>query len=1273
LTFCAGGSTTLTADTVLTGATTTVTYAWRRGPVGGTPSGAVIGTSKSLSINQAGTYNVTISGTACNNVVSATVTVTQSTLAANAITFSGTPEFCAGSSKTLTANPAGGATPYAYQWILGSTSLGGASSSTYNATQPGSYTYVVTDSRGCSATSPAQALTQNPVPTVSVSASTDVLCTGSSTSTLTATPGSGTPAYAYQWKVGGSNAPGSSTSATYAAGAPGSYTVVVTDSKTCSVTSTATVISASTLAAQAIGGSGEFCAGSKTTLSANFTGGVQPYSYQWKVGGSNITGATSSTYDATAAGSYTVVITDSKGCSVTSAAKVVTQNPLPSANAGPGGTFTCTETYNLTGVTTGSGGTGTLSYQWSTNPGGVTFTPSATVANPVIGPFSANTTVQLTVTDSKGCSAQSSSAVTFVPSTLTATVAASPSTVICAGQTITLTATASGGNPGYTYQWKRGATNVGTNSATLAGINIAGSYTVTITDTKGCTFTPPAVNVTASNLATSTPAGNSEFCQGSNTTLTASVSGGTAPLSYQWQNGGTNIGGANGASYTATAAGSYSVIITDNSGCTVTSSAKAVSVNPVPTANAGPGKSLVCNEVYDLGGVGTGSGGTGSLSYNWSTNPGGVNINNASGANPVIGPFPNTQNYTISLTVTDSKGCSATSQATVTKGNSPLTTSINAPFNTICPNSTVTMTSGVNGNSGGPNYQWQNNGSDIGGANGTTYTASGSGSYRLVVTDNRGCRAESNTITLNNSDLRVSISSPNNFRYCDAGKANFAKLLANPAGGVGNYQYKWAGGGVAGQTTASVDVFAGFYNVTVTDAQGCTAFFGDVEVKALPRPTANAGPGIVSPASITGTQPYDLTKVANFAPATGGTPGYSYQWRAAPDTTVKSTADKPVLGPFTRTNTVTLIVTDANGCKSDPASATVTYRPCTLTSKIVGNAYVCSNNTTALTATTTNGNGNSRGYKYQWRNNGTLVPGTTDSLKISIARGGLYTLTAIDSLGCQKTDSLRIQDLPQLLVSVAGPSAYCRGSNASLVATVQNGSPKYTFEWRNGTVPLPGDSSRYFLQGGGNYTVSVTDSKGCTAKSTQAISVVEKGTNLVALVTNTGPTTVYAPNTVTLNAQTGADYVYQWRKNDKDIAGATTPTYIVTAAKDAGKANYAVAVTNGEGCTAISQPLSVEVIIPTAVAPIKVGEFAVNAFPSPTSGRLQVEVSLEKATTATMHLTDLSGRTLSTRVSAQPDTRHVAEFDLTNHPGGLYLLRVEAGGQHTVQKVLKVD
>jgi len=1267
LTFCAGNTTTLRAVVSRTGATigATITYAWRRGPVGGSPGGPVIGTDSTLSVNQAGTYNVSITGTACS-ATSATVTVTQNTLAAGAITFNGTAEFCAGTGKTLTANPSGGAGGNAFQWILGTTSLEGASSASYNATQAGSYTYVVTDSRGCSATSAAQALTQNPTPTVNATASSDVICAGSSGVTLTATPGSGTPPYTYQWRRGASNAPGASTSGTYNATTAGNYTVVVSDSKGCSVTSTVLTITTSNLDVLAIGGPNEFCAGSSVQLSANFTGGVEPYSYQWRLGAAPV-GGNSSTLNANAPGNYRVRITDSKGCSDSSAVKVITQNPVPSANAGPGGTFTGTQTYSLTGVTTGSGGTGALTYAWSTNPGGVTISPNANASNPTIGPFTQSVTVQLTVTDSKSCSATSSAAVTFAPCTVTATVAASRSDVLCTpDQTITLTATAGGGTPGYTYAWKKDGQGVGSNSATL-NVTAAGSYTVTVTDTKGCAITPPATVITQSNLAANLPNGPSEFCANGSINLTANQSGGVGPFSYQWKNGTNDVGG-NSATLNVTTAGSYSVVITDSKGCTRTSPARTVTVNPVPTANAGPGRSLVCDETYNLSGVTVASGGTEGYTYQWSTSPGNVPLNTSSSSNPVVGPFPDVRSYNVTVLVTDSKGCQASQTAVVTKGNNPLSANITGPFTTICPGASVALTASVSGNSGDPSFQWQNDGSNIGGQTGSVYVAFNAGNYQVAVSDNRGCRTTSNSIRLNNSNLSINISSPTNFRYCERGLANFARLTGNPSGGAGSYQYRWFGGNANGQATQTVDVFAGFFSVEVTDAQGCKFRTNDVEVKALPRPIANAGPGIV----LTGDEKYDLTKVANFTPATSGTPAYAYRWTSAPDTVVKSTADKPVLGEFTRTNIVTLIVTDVNGCVSDPDTATVRYLPCQLTNRIVGNNYVCNNNTTTLTANAANGWGEVRNYRYQWRLGTQLI--NSDSVRVSITRGGLYSLTAIDTRGCRRIDTLRVQELPQLLVTVSGPASYCRGSNESLVARVQNGAPRFVFEWRNGDIPLAGDSARYFLQGGGTYTVRVTDARGCTGVLTQPITVVEKGQTLNAVVIPpNGPTTVYAPATVTLNAQTGTDYTYQWLKDSKEIAGATTPTYIVTPQKDPGKANYAIRVGNNEGCFATSTALTVEVIIPTAVGPVRIGEFAMSAFPSPTSGRIQVNVSLEKPAPATFHLTDLNGRTLTTRVSPFADTRHAAEFDLSAHPNGLYLLRVEADGQHTVQKVVKAN
>ncbi len=1339
-TFCVGESTLLTAN--VTGQVgVLLTYQWKFNGNNISPGG----TNSTYAATLAGTYSVVVGGVSCSpNATSANFAVSQSTLAVQAIT--GSNEFCAGSSTTLTANLSGGAAPYAYQWKNNGGNVGG-NTSTHPANAAGSYTVELTDNRNCKVTSPARAVTQNPLPsanagpgatrtgsqtyslvgvttgsggtgtlvynwsttpggiTISPNASaatpvigpftqsatvqltvtdqkncsatssaavtyapcsvtanasaapSNVICTPGQTITLTATPGGGTPAYSFQWKLNGGNV--GSNANTLAVTAAGSYTVTITDSQGCAATSAAIVITSSNLAAGGITGSGEFCQGSSTLLTANPSGGVSPLSYQWKRDGNNVGGNTS-TYTANAPGSYTVTVTDTKSCSVTSAVKVITQNPAPTASAGPGATRSGTETYSLSGVTTASGGTPGYTYAWSTNP--VVAGNGSTAAQPMFGPFFQNTTISLTVTDSKGCTAPSQATVTYQPCTLSVSVApvSGQNDVLCTStSTTTLIATPSSGTLPYSFQWKRNGTDLSGQNLGQLNVSTAGAYSVVVTDAKGCVVTSASINVTQSTLAVNSISGPIEFCAGISFILTANRTGGVGPFTYEWRRGADVVG--NDATLSANVAGSYTVKITDSKGCSATSPARVVTENARPIANAGPDVTKVCDETYTIPGTVATGGSGGGYQYNWSTNPG-VNGNGSNASNPVFGSF--SQNTTLTLTVRDSKGCEASDNATVIKGENPLNVDINSPFTTICPDKSITFSSSVSGNQGGPNYQWQNNNNNIGGANGNTYNTGSAGNYRLVVRDDRGCQRESRTISLNNSDLRVDLQSSTNFEYCENGKINFARLNAVGAGGTGNYAYRW-GGNAAGQTTQSIDVFTGFYNVTVTDGQGCTAFKGDVAVTALPRPKANAGPGIV----LTGNEVYDLSKVSSFAAGSSGTGSYAYQWTASSDTAVKSKIEKPVLGPFTRTNIVSLLVTDSKGCRSDPDTATVTYLPCNLTSVIAGNDYICNASSTLLRANAANGWGDVKLYKHDWKLGTNSVAGAGDSLRIR--QGGGYTLTTTDTRGCFKISTLQVNELPQLRLAITGTSEFCRGSNATLQAAVTNGLPKYTFQWKNGSTVLNSDSARLVVPSGGDFTVSVTDSRGCGALS-QAFPVVEKGIDISSLITVNGPTSVFAPNTVTLTGNTGTDYTYQWRKDGKDIVGATTITYTVTAAKDPGTANYALVVSRG-GCQVTSPPFQVSVIVPTAVAPLTRGEFSVKAFPSPTTGRMQVDVSLEKAQALTLELTDLSGRSLFTRHSPTVDTQHRAEFDLTGRTAGIYLLRVQAGTQQAVQKVLKVD
>lgn len=298
----------------------------------------------------------TLSSVSCTSA-SNTITVTVNPVPTATITPATTTTFCQGGSVTLNANTGSGLT---YQWKLGGTNISGATASSYSATQSGSYTVVVTNSSSCSTTSSATTVTVNAVPAATVTPASASFCTGGSV-TLNANTSSG---LTYQWKLGGSNISGA-TSSSYTATGAGNYSVVVTNSSSCSATSnvvTVTVLSPApvTISSQ----SSTICEGYNVLLTTSLNANVA--SYQWKRNGTNISGATSSTYSAQLAGSYTVTTVSISGCSHTSSALVITVTAtpepyiMPSQDFCPYG-FTNLQAYNVNDAT---------SFSWSNGDGG---------------------------------------------------------------------------------------------------------------------------------------------------------------------------------------------------------------------------------------------------------------------------------------------------------------------------------------------------------------------------------------------------------------------------------------------------------------------------------------------------------------------------------------------------------------------------------------------------------------------------------------------------------------------------------------------------------------------------------------------------------------------------------------------------------------------------------------------------------------------------------------------------------------------------------------
>jgi hypothetical protein len=442
-TFCTGGNVVLAANTGQG-----FSYVWRRN--GTVISGA---TSANYTATLAGSYTVTITRSGCSTTSSA-VTITVNAVPAATITASGPITFCSGGSVTLNANTGQGLT---YVWRRNGTTIGGATAASYVATLAGNYTVLVS-SGGCSATSNTICVTVKPAPTATIiPQGSTLLCTGGSV-VLAANTGQG---FSYVWRRNGTVISGA-TAANYTATLAGSYTVTITMSG-CSTTSSAVTITVNAVPAATITASGPttFCSGGSVTLNAT-TG--QGYSYVWRRNGTTISGATASSYLATLAGNYTVLVSVG-GCTATSNSISVTVNPAPTATITPqGSTALCNGGSVVLAANTGQG----FSYVWRRNG---TLISGATSAN-----YTATLAGSYTVTITKsGCSTTSAA--------VNVTTGASP-TVVCSADpaTSTVSVSATGGQAPYQYSW---STVPAQNTAT-ADVGESGTYTVSVTSSNGC-------------------------------------------------------------------------------------------------------------------------------------------------------------------------------------------------------------------------------------------------------------------------------------------------------------------------------------------------------------------------------------------------------------------------------------------------------------------------------------------------------------------------------------------------------------------------------------------------------------------------------------------------------------------------------------------------------------------------------------------------------------------------------------------------------------------
>ena len=543
-TFCVGGSVQLNANTG-----SGLTYQWRKDGV--SISGA---TSNNYTATESGTYTVRVYSGSCQ-ATSAGITVSTTTAPTASITAAGGTTFCAGGSVQLNANTGSGLT---YQWRKDGVSISGATSNNYTATEAGTYTVRVY-SGSCYNTSSGITVSTTTAPSASITAAGGTtFCAGGSVQ-LNANTGSG---LTYQWRKDGVSISGA-TSNNYTATESGTYTVRVY-SGSCYNTSSGITVNTTTAPAASITASGAttFCAGGSVQLNANTGSGLN---YQWRKDGVSISGATSNNYTATEAGTYTVRVY-SGSCYNTSSGITVNTTTAPAASiTAAGATTFCAGGSVQLNANTGSG----LTYNWRKD--GVTI--SGATASSYVASSNGVYTVRVT---SNGCQTTSSGITVSIQPLPTATIVASGSTNFCSGGSVVLTAPS---GSGLSYVWRRDGNVIQGATSNTMNATVSGSYTVQISN-GSCSNTsaPQAINVSNGPVATITPQGPTDLCEGEVVILQATTGNG---LSYTWSFNGSSIAGANSSTFSASEEGSYNVTISNGS-CSATSTAMNVNVGSMP-------------------------------------------------------------------------------------------------------------------------------------------------------------------------------------------------------------------------------------------------------------------------------------------------------------------------------------------------------------------------------------------------------------------------------------------------------------------------------------------------------------------------------------------------------------------------------------------------------------------------------------------------------------------------------------------------------------------
>ncbi len=1064
-------------------------------------------TTEDITNLSAGTYTVIVTDLlGCTTSTNATI----NNSIPQTLSLTATNESCNNSNGTITLTVTGGTSPFTYTWS------NGATTQDLTNLSAGNYDVTVTDSLGCVATTTAT-ITNSILPTIAMIA-TNANCNQADGS-INLTVAGGTSPFSYSWSSG-------STTEDISSLAIGTYVVTVTDVLGCSVIDSIS-ISSTSAPVLALSMTNANCNQADGTIDLTISGGVSPYTIAWS------NSATTEDLNGAGAGNYTVVVNDIMGCSVTNSISVGNNN-------GPSITTTsvdasCLNNNGSVDITI-SGGATPYTYAWSNG------STTADVLNLSSGSYS------VTVTDSTGCQVLSTSLINAASTPVSSLIATDAN---CNQNNGAVNLTVSNGSAPYTYLWSNGATTQ--NIASLTSTN----YLVTITDASGCIISD-SISVGNLNGPSLTSTSIQSTCGNANGSVSLNVTGGILPYTYNWSNGSTT---ANISSLTAN---SYSVTVTDASGCSLIDSFTiTTTVAPTLALSMNNSNCGIANGTIDL----TISSGVSPYSILW----------NNGNTNEDLSALTS-GNY--SVTVTDVVGCTATGSITV--GNNLAPTLSATITNETCLNSDGAIDVATSGGTSPFIYLWNN------GSTSEDLTSLTAGNYTVTATDINGCTASTSATIISSptSPIATLIASTANCNQSNG------QINLSVSSGTAPYIFSWS----TGQTTEDIsNLAAGNYIVTITDVMGCaiqdSIFVGNtngpVITSTMIQSTCEIANGSISITVTGGTLPYTYNwsngaTTQNISSLTANSYSVTVSDAAgclAFDLIIINTTTLPVsVAAMTNANcnqndgSVDLTITNgtapfiyswSNGATTQNISSltansyfvTITdvYGCSTTDSIIVGDNQGPELSVAPLDATCTNDNGSidisiSGGvspFSFVWNNGAT----TEDLIGLS---AGNYFVTVTDTNGCTANANATILSAPSPFASAISTSTNCNNANGAINLTVTNGFAPYTYLWNNGETTQDIDSIV-----AGNYSVSITDVAGCVITNSSVVGNISGPAITASLIQSTCENANGAIDITISGGVLPFTFIWNTSSSNDDLINIVA-------------GNYSITVTDASGCVAIN-------------------------------------------------------------------------------------------------------